>query len=1182
MTTQKNLIASLLLSTSLATGAVLAQNTSSTTRERLIEQIHSGETLYRDDLVDDAVQRLYRIEPEAPEGLVAQIHLAVKRGFTDQAKALLGRLQKVAPDSLFYRQGAALIRIAGESAQADLTQARLFSSVGRIEDARKAYDRVFQGVYPTADFAYEYWQLRSREPNSRALALEQLRKLNRTYPRHPGTLLALANFSLADGQTEQGLSYLHRLAEIAGQRETAAAREFDYLATLPVTPESVAAWRDFTKRYTGLTIQARAQERLDAQSALVSDPVWRAGRVAIDQVEAGTTANVLPALRAAVNAYPKDPAFLGALGIALLRANNRADAMRYFQLAKDNEPLIDQTSRWDSLIKSAQEWLAIEQADKALQSGNLDRAERLYRQVAHADPRNIFAFIGLGDIALARKLPEQAWLNYRKAFIIEPANESAQNGMGRYLYTLAPDQALSILEKMPRSQQKYLSGLRQALELANLETLATAAIAQGKRTEAIALLTQAQALNLADPWLSYRLAGLFLQEGQTERAMAAFNRHLAAHTEEPASRYAQALLLESTDAWSDAVTALKHIDRSSWTDEMRALEERLLTRERIAQATLLFNSGQTESAISALDQAPRNALTRLQVADWSTLTGHYERADDNYRAILADDPENLDARLGQLENWLAMGDVGKVKNMLAHSVPAIPDEAINSQRRLAGLWSGVGERTRARDILAQAATRVSAPDPLLFRDYARTVAKDNPQHALDLYQKAMVDGGILDNDTAKSPRDDYAFTRSMRGEATDDWLLTSIRADADALYQSQNTTVTLSNDGSIRTDGTPGISRLNANTTMLQIDHPLMGGKGFLRADYIRMNAGTFETTPTGEIDERFGTCLFSGLDDQGNNQSLPGCSTGLRQKSQGTAVGLGWQADGFGFDLGRTPDTFPVSNWVGGINVEGDIGPAGWSLALSRRPMSNSLLSLAGAVDPRTGTVWGGVLATGATLGLSWDQGGADGVWGSFGYHKLTGTNVASNTRSRLMGGYYRRLINEQNRLLTTGINLMYWKHQHNLGNYTLGQGGYYSPQSYASASLPVSYAQRTANWSFALRGSASYSASKTKDQSYFPLASPIAGPYSQLAALGVSAAGFQAANTDTGANNRQWGYSLSANVERRLTGHWVLGAGFDLQRSADFTPSRVMIYLRYSLEPWFGNLKLNPGGLTPYVDFN
>ncbi|KAG0921106.1 hypothetical protein G6F31_020458 [Rhizopus arrhizus] len=49
----------------------------------------------------------------------------------------------------------------------------------------------------------------------------------------------------------------------------------------------------------------------------------------------------------------------------------------------------------------------------------------------------------------------------------------------------------------------------------------------------------------------------------------------------------------------------------------------------------------------------------------------------------------------------------------------------------------------------------------------------------------------------------------------------------------------------------------------------------------------------------------------------------------------------------------------------------------------------------------------------------------------------------------------------LDFGTTAMYCRYHKDLGGYSLGQGGYYSPQRYASLSLPVSFAWRNDNWS-------------------------------------------------------------------------------------------------------------------------
>lgn len=63
--------------------------------------------------------------------------------------------------------------------------------------------------------------------------------------------------------------------------------------------------------------------------------------------------------------------------------------------------------------------------------------------------------------------------------------------------------------------------------------------------------------------------------------------------------------------------------------------------------------------------------------------------------------------------------------------------------------------------------------------------------------------------------------------------------------------------------------------------------------------------------------------------------------------------------------------------------------------------------------------------------------------------------------------------------------------------------------------------------------------------------------------------------------GYSIRGLVERRLTDNWVIGTGLDWQYSEDYSPSRAMLYLRYSFAPWQGNLSLPIEPIIPYADF-
>ncbi|MGJ4748806.1 cellulose synthase subunit BcsC-related outer membrane protein, partial [Leptospira sp. SA-E8] len=164
-------------------------------------------------------------------------------------------------------------------------------------------------------------------------------------------------------------------------------------------------------------------------------------------------------------------------------------------------------------------------------------------------------------------------------------------------------------------------------------------------------------------------------------------------------------------------------------------------------------------------------------------------------------------------------------------------------------------------------------------------------------------------------------------------------------------------------------------------------GRWALRADLVRLDAGTLDLSKTYDA-SLFGSTLLC----------QPTCDSGRHaQQAEGVALNVGLERGATRYDLGTTPIGFPVQSWVGGILHKGDLGPFGYSLDVSRRPVTASLLSYAGTRDVRTGRTWGGVQATGARLGLSLDEGGRFGGWSSLGWHRLSGQNVLDNDRHQL-----------------------------------------------------------------------------------------------------------------------------------------------------------------------------------------
>lgn len=364
--------------------------------------------------------------------------------------------------------------------------------------------------------------------------------------------------------------------------------------------------------------------------------------------------------------------------------------------------------------------------------------------------------------------------------------------------------------------------------------------------------------------------------------------------------------------------------------------------------------------------------------------------------------------------------------------------------------------------------------------------------------------------------------------------------------------------------GTPGISRYHSDEIFLEGTVPAANGDRWLaRADAVRLNAGSLDPTST-----RLGAMALCGVVG-------PACSTTAPQSAEGVGIAVGWQRHDLRADLGLTPRNFLVANWVGGLADKGDLGMFSWSAELSRRAVAGSLLSWAGTRDPYTGQTWGGVVTSGLRLGLSNDKGGAFGVWSSLGWHRLTGQNVVANQRRQLMAGGYWRAINDDDRLLSIGLTGIYMTHLRNAGEYTFGHGGYYSPEWYRSLTLPITGAIRFARFSYSVRYAESRSRSFTDAATYFPTDTVL---QASAAAAGINAT-HSASDSDPPTSK---GKSLHLGMEYQVAPQLFLGGRLEIERSPDYAPDRLMIYLRYNLDrPGAQAVKLSPEPLLPYSQF-
>lgn len=1141
----------------------LAQAANSPQQRQLLEQVRLGESTQREDLVRQSLYRLELIDPNNPDVIAARFRYLLRQGDTAGAQKELDRLKGMAPDSSAYQSSRTTMLLSTPDGRQALQQARLLATTGHTQEAIAAYDKLFDGKPPSGDIATEYWNVVAKEPARRNSAINQLKKINASSPGNVTLQSSLAQLLFQSGRRDEGFAVLQEMAKSNNGRSQASDMWYQQIKDQPASSASVSALQQYLSVFSDGDNVTAARAQLEAQQKQLSDPAFRAKAEGLAAVDAGQGSKAVAELQKVVSANHADSEAVGALGQAYSQKGDRARAVAQFEKAIALDPQSDNRGKWDSLLKVNRYWLLIQQGDNALKANNTAQAERYYQQARNIDNTDSYAVLGLGDAAAARKDNDAAERYYRQALRMDSGNSNAVRGLANIYRAQSPQKATQFIQSLSASQRRSIDDIERSLTNEQLSAQAEQLESEGKYAQAAEIQRRRLALSPGDVWITYRLSRDLYSAGQRSQADNLMRQLASQKPGDPDQVYASGLYLSGNDQDRAALAHLNTLPRDKWNSNIQELADRLQSNQVLETANRLRDSGKEQEAETLLRQQPPSTRIDLTLADWAEQRGDHEAAKTAYNTVLQREPQNEDAILGLTEVYLAQDNKDAARTALAKLPAAQNGEplSINMQRRLAMAQAGLGDPAAAEKtfnaILPQAKSQPpSMESALVMRDAARFQAQNGqPQQALETWKDAMVSSGI----TTTRPTDNDSFTRLTRNDEKDDWLKRGVRSDAGDLYRQQDLNVTLQHDywGS---SGTGGYSDLKAHTTMLQVDAPLSDGRMFFRSDLVNMNAGSFDTD-NGTYDPTWGTCAETP------------CHGSTNQSANGASVAVGWQNKTWAWDIGTTPMGFDVVDVVGSLSYSNDLGPIGYTLNAHRRPISSSVLAFAGQKDPNTDTTWGGVRATGGGVSVSYDKGEANGIWSSLSADSLTGKNVEDNWRVRWMTGYYYKLINQNNERLTVGVSNMLWHYDKDLSGYSLGQGGYYSPQEYVSFALPVNWRKRTENWSWELGGSVSWSHSKTKDVMRYPLQGLIPdnepGRYTDKGVM------------ETGSSSSGTGYTARAIVERRVTSNWFVGLGVDIQEAKDYTPSHALLYVRYSAAGWQGDMDLPPEPLVPYADW-
>lgn len=837
------------------------------------------------------------------------------------------------------------------------------------------------------------------------------------------------------------------------------------------------------------------------------------------------------------------------------------------------------------LLMEQQQWNAANQALEQHVPASADaqaevaslRVEILQGQAEH--------YLAQGLPAPALRLLERAlplspgnpWLRHRLARTylqtgaVAPANAVMDEGVGlapedsdmRYARALVRsaqaqwEPAAADLAHIPTAQRS--PGMQQLLYESQLHTLIQQAQEAQNTTNRDTLLHQAMTLSAQpqDVETQVQLANIWAAEGFTEQALERWGQIAQHHALTPAMQLAYAKVLRTSSQEPPALAPLLQAlaqQPNDLTPEQQLELQDIYANRAARQIAALMVQGKFSAArelaqqtflpqtTPAADQAARGRLL-AQAQDW-------EAALPLLQAALAQQPADFMLQLDTANAYVRTGQMPSALALAEQAQSAAAAQAPWQQLALVRLWQRMQAPERAKDLLRQVQQHPDADRNEVLLHQAR-IAVDERQYTLASdYFRAVVDSPALRSEPFEkqaSVRREYQAVEARKQS----W----VEAAAQRLDK----------------DGTPGISSIKGWEIPMVAWRPSQNLEGhhFVHVDRVQLNAGGLDPIPAAGTGGSAQYGQLAAFIAAGHNASqLQGP---IHSRASGFNVGAGFQGDRYQWDVGLIGVNMPVTNVVGGLSWDAATTPkAQWRMSLGRRPITGSLLSYAGAKDPATGKTWGGVVHNFAALRVS----NAQGVWdksANLSLGVITGKNVASNTRTQLRLSTGRDVWRSDKHRVYAGAALQWQTHSKDLSEYSWGHGGYYSPKSSTTFSIPVEWTGRAQAWTWRLQASVSLSntASSRADLYLRATEFPQAIPAAQQR-------GFYRSNGGSGT-----GWAFKAAVERQLSRNLAVGAQLGIDRSEDYAPNQLQVYVRYALDPVRRPLENQPRPVTPYSEF-
>ncbi|MGH8506314.1 MAG: cellulose synthase subunit BcsC-related outer membrane protein, partial [Stenotrophobium sp.] len=955
--------------------------------------------------------RLVRENPDDPEYRIALANLLTERsGTRPQGLAMLARL--VGRDDVNRQQLLDLWKSSLSHASSDRSGAQAL----RAYLARRPDDKDVRVQLAAIDRSVATKNWLASHAVSSGLTAEQgaqnqklenlLTAAAQNHPENPATVGALALLRLQQGSDEAWNLLLR-----ARSLDPAHAARW----TRPLQRALIAHWiREADLARAGSDLDD-AGFKLRTALALANDNTYQASAEASDAaLHDGRRAEAEDIFQRLLKLDGAD--VYAASGYAqLLAADNRRDqALQLLDRFGSEHP------RLAAQVDKTRAQILHNAADAALAQGRNGPALRDLETAQTLTPGDPWLRYDLAKLYTQLGLPQEGVKLMAEGARLAPQDAATHYAQALYLSGIDQRQtALAALSEIPRSQRSAgMDRLQDRLHFEQLREQVLALAKAGERAQAEQLLVQAEAKAGDDVRQLAALARDWSALGEPQRGLQLLQARVAAAGSSAAPELLLALAqaqdgAEQDDALARTLTRL-HAGPPLALDQREYLAQ-LDAALAVRNARALDAQGRYRAALARLDSAlqsqPQDRRLLIARAEVLSDAGRYGKAEALYRQLLADDGTDRGTRLDYARMLRLAGRDPAAREQLDQVQAQTPADDLDTRLSLSRQWLALDDVPAARAVVAPLQTAYGdAPEvwtqlgriELAERNYALAKTDFEKARQLASAQPAPLgpDGRPL---PSAAERELAALQRRRQGYVTAGFDLDS-------------------------KGGTTGVSQLSDAELPVEARYPVdYRGHVFAKVDPVRISAGTLtpdhaQSTPFGTVQPKPAVVTF----------------TPVNQLQTGADVALGYQTDDWRFDLGTTPLGFLVQDVVGGIKYSGSVDGVNLGFDLSRRPVTSSFLSYAGARDPLTSRVWGGVRSSGLDLSASTYQHDYD-LFATLGYHRLTGRNVAGNNYFSLRTGGDWNLINSDDQQVSVGLVLTQWRYAENLSNYTFGQGGYY-----------------------------------------------------------------------------------------------------------------------------------------------